>query len=142
MNLLIQYAMSFVGNPYIWGGSGGDRWDCSGLVQEILKSCGNCPPGDNTAQSLYDYFEKATGASYNIVQPGSLAFYGKDALNVVHVAFCVDSNRMIEAGGGGSLIRTVDDARTAGAFVRMRPIKRRKDFLVCIKPSYVSIGLI
>jgi cell wall-associated NlpC family hydrolase len=57
MDLLIQYAMSFIGVPYRWGGSNPiTGFDCSGLVQEILKSVYMDPPGDQTAEALYQYF--------------------------------------------------------------------------------------
>jgi hypothetical protein len=77
-----------------------DGMDCSGFVQEVLSAGGVDPAGDQTAQGLYNYFEK--NGSFNRYGAGSLAFFGESALKVTHVAFCVDSDFCIEAGGGGS----------------------------------------
>lgn len=141
MDFLIQYAMSFLGVPYKWGGSTPiDGIDCSGLVQEILASAGLKPPGDNTAQGLYNVFSH-TG-SFNVFAPGALSFYGASSLAIVHVGFIIDPYRMIEAGGGGASVQTKDDAINHEAFVKIRLIKHRPDLICTIKPNYSSIGLI
>jgi cell wall-associated NlpC family hydrolase len=141
MKYLIDYGMSFVGRPYIWGGDDPMRgFDCSGLVQEILASAGLDPVGDQTAQALYDHFEK--NGSFNVWGAGSLCFYGKDAKHITHIGFCIDQYRMIEAGGGGSKTLTEKDAIAQNAFVRIRPIKKRGDLVAVIKPNYAPIGLI
>lgn len=141
MNLLITYAMQFVGKPYIWGGDHPSvGFDCSGLVQEILKSAGLDPIGDQTAQGLYNHFEKH--GSINTWGVGSLAFFGKSVKEITHIAFCVDQYRMIEAGGAGSNCKTVNDAIKEKAFVRMRLINSRKDLVAMIKPRYNTIGII
>lgn len=141
MNFLLQYALSFLGTPYRWGGENPiSGVDCSGFVQEVLRSVGMDPPGDQTAQSLYNHFESR--ATPNVYQAGSLAFYGKSVREIIHVAFLIDPYRVIEAGGGGSKTLTKDDADQANAFVRIRPIKHRLDFRMTLKPQYVTIGLI
>jgi cell wall-associated NlpC family hydrolase len=141
MDLLKAYAFSLIGIPYRWGGENPiSGFDCSGLVQELLKSVGLDPPGDQTAQALYDYFEK--NGSVNAWGLGALAFYGEDVTKIIHVAFCLDQYLMIEAGGGGSDTVSRDIADKRNAFVRMRPIKYRKDFLYVIKPYYRTIGML
>jgi cell wall-associated NlpC family hydrolase len=134
MELLQRYALSFVGVPYIWGGeSPMHGYDCSGLVQEILRSVGLDPPGDQTAHMLWDHFRRQGGA----VQPqlGALAFYGDDT-RIKHIAFCLDDHRVLEAGGGNSKCQDVEDAKHYRAFVRVRPFKRRRDYLECLMPPY------
>lgn len=135
MKHLIDYAKSFLGCPYKWGGEnpmGG--FDCSGLVQEILRSVGIDPPGDQTAQVLYRHFEPI--AIRNERGAGVLAFYGDSFIRVTHVAFMIDHWRVIEAASGSSNVHTLDDADRANAFVRIRPIDARKDLLVTLKPHY------
>jgi cell wall-associated NlpC family hydrolase len=137
MKYLIDYAMSFVGTPYRWGGSTAQGIDCSGLVQEILMSVGIDPAGDQTAQILFNHFsQKDKQDKDQLVRAGSLAFYGKDKNSISHVAFMIDSWRMIEAGGGGSKTNTVADAERDIAFVRVRPFFRRKDLVAMIHPLY------
>jgi cell wall-associated NlpC family hydrolase len=140
MQNVLAYAFRLIGIPYKWGGSNPvTGFDCSGLVQEILSSAGIDPSGDQSAQALYDYFEK--NGSFGTWGAGALAFFGKDAKNISHVAFCIDTYRMIEAGGGDHLVLTTNDAAAKNAFVRVRLIKSRKDFVAVIKPSYAPIGI-
>lgn len=141
MDHLIQYAMSFVGSPYQWGGNFPiSGYDCSGLVQEILASVGMDPSGDQTAQTLFNHFESR--ASTQVYQPGALAFYGQSLTKIIHIAFMIDNHRVIEAGGGGSHVNTFEDAKKASAFTRIRLVKHRSDFLITLKPQYSTIGLI
>jgi cell wall-associated NlpC family hydrolase len=141
VKFLIEYAMAFVGVPYRWGGENSiTGFDCSGLVQEILRSVGMDPPGDQTAQSLYNHFESRS--TPNVYAAGALAFYGASITKITHVAFMIDPYRVVEAGGGGSLTKTKEDAALQNAFVRVRLVKARKDLLITLKPQYVGIGLI
>lgn len=136
MNFLIQYAMSFLGVPYRWGGENPiTGLDCSGLVQEILKSVGMDPPGDQTAQALFNHFVKVSRSGEFC--EGAIAFYGSSMNKITHVAFMIDSFRVIEAGGGGSLTLTKEDASHQNAFVRIRPVKHRQDFLTTLNPVYL-----
>lgn len=141
MDLLIAYALQFVGVSYKWGGENPmSGYDCSGFVQEILKSAGVAPPTDLTAQGLFNYFDKI-GQIGNL-SAGSLVFYGKSATQVTHVGFAIDGYRMIEATGGGPSVVTRDQADKSNAFIRVRPIKSRADYVCAIKPRYGVIGLI
>ena len=49
MRNYLDYALRFIGRPYIWGGDGSGKthggFDCSGLVLEALKACGIIPSG-------------------------------------------------------------------------------------------------
>ena len=143
MRILEQYAMSFVGTKYQWGGDdpiGG--MDCSGFVLELMRSCGVLPHGKDkiNAQMIYNALE--ANASHNTWGLEALAFYGPDVSHINHIAFCLDQYRMIEAGGGGADTTSDEVAIQRNAFVRIRPIKYRKDFLKVIKPRYATIGVI
>jgi cell wall-associated NlpC family hydrolase len=137
---LIDYAKSFLGIRYQWGGSSPlSGLDCSGLVQLILASAGMDPPGDQNAQSLYDHF--SNHGSTGVYQAGSLAFYGKDAKHIIHVGFCIDPYRMIEAAGGDHTVVDLESAKKRNAYVKMSLIKRRSDLVALVRPFYVHIGL-
>lgn len=142
MNLLIQYAMSFIGTPYVFGSDNPlNGIDCSGFVQLVLRSAGMDPKGDQSAQTLYDYF--AQHSTMGAIGPGTLAFYGLSVKAIGHVAFMVDNYRIIEAGGGGRDTLSIDLAKTKPeAMVRMRLLKYRPDLVATLKPNYNTIGLI
>lgn len=131
--ILYDYAMSFVGLPYIWGGDDPiNGLDCSGLCIELLKSAGVFPHAeDTTADGLYRYF-----AAQRTKSPmfGTLVFFGSD--HPTHVGFCLNASTMLEAGGGGSKTTSRADAALQNAFVRIRPISNRKDLIGYAHPPY------
>lgn len=135
MEGLLNYARSFIGTPYRWGGEDPiNGFDCSGFIQEVLRSVGMDPKGDQTAQGLYNHFLSAGRKS--LPGPANLVFYGKSDQSISHVALMLDEIRMVEAGGGGS--RTTDRAAASRdkAFVRIRPYDSRKDIVAIIFPNY------
>jgi cell wall-associated NlpC family hydrolase len=135
MKTLVNYAMSFIGQPYIWGAEGVIGFDCSGLVQEILRSVGEDPMGDQNAQSLYAYFLKA-GREIDQLETGGIVFYGHGLREITHVAFGIDNFRVIEAGGGGAACTTPVKAAQMKAMVRIRPYRHRSDMLIVLMPNY------
>lgn len=141
MDWLLLYAMSFVGTPGVWGGNNPMQgFDCSGFAQWILKSAGIKPPGDNSAQMLYDYFEK--NGSYNTLKAGSLIFFGESALKITHVGIAVSPYQFLEAAGVKPEIKTKQDAEKAGSCVQLSQIDKRKDKVAVIYPNYVKIGML
>lgn len=144
MQTMIDYAKSFVGTPYIWGGNGPvSGFDCSGFVQYVLDSCGLDPKGDQTAQGLYNHFIKEENHHYriyrrhiNFLKEGALVFYGKSTESITHISLAIDSHRIIEAGGGGRLNRTREDAVRNNACVRIKPFTHRTNVVKIIMPKY------
>ena len=134
MKYLIEYALTFIGKPYIWGGDDPMiGFDCSGLVQEILSSVGMDPAGDQTADALYRHFMSEPHTTQS--KAGSLAFFGQKP-RVTHVGFLIDSWRMLEAGGGGARTKTAADAAAQNAYIRIRPVSNRSDLIGIIRPNY------
>jgi cell wall-associated NlpC family hydrolase len=133
---------SNLGVPYKWGGENPlTGFDCSGLVQWALKSVGLDPPGDQTAQALYDHF-RDTGNHSPRSWTGALVVYGKDHKSVTHVAVMLNAFQVIECGGGGSDTVDLETAARKGACVRIRHLSARKDILAKIKPDFSTVGLL
>ena len=134
--LIHQYALSFLGVPYNFGGANKlTGLDCSQLVLEILIAAGEWKHGqDTTAQGLYNHFLKQS----KIAAPkwGSLSFYGKSVKEINHVGFLLHPNTMIEAGGGTSTTKTIDEAKKRSALVRLRPYNFRSDLVAVLNPEY------
>ena len=112
--------------------------ECSGYALELLKAAGVISGSfDTTAQGLYYLLtDKKRGEELEHPQRGALAFYGAGRDRITHVAFCLDTLYMLEAGGGDSSVKTKTDAEAANAFVRMRPIRARKDLVAFATPYF------
>lgn len=135
IQMLIDYALQFVGTPYIWGGDDAIKgYDCSGFLQELLASVGFDPPGDQTAHHLQSFFLKH-GERLEIPAPGALLFFGTEE-KCTHCAMALTRDLMIEAAGGGSKTTSREKAIQHNAYVRMRPIELRLDLLNIIMPNY------
>ena len=117
-----DYIMSWLGVPYIWGGQSRMGVDCSGLLQRLLDVKGLDPPGDQTAQGLFNHFQKEGQAIY-LPAFGALVFFGSKIDTIKHVGMCLNADYMLEAKGGGPSTLTP----TAGASVEVSRIHRRND---------------
>src|SRR5688500_2035206 len=142
MDAFLLSLTSCLNKPYRWGGDNPlTGFDCSGFVQWGLKSVGIDPPGDQSAQALYDHF-RDTGNHSPRSLTGTLVFYGKDHKSITHVAVMLNAWQVIEAGGGGSDTTTLDIAAKKGACVRIRHIDARKDIVAKVKPDFSKVGLL
>jgi len=128
--IAVEYIKRFIGLPYKWGGDDPmEGFDCSGLAIEMLKSVGHLTNNeDTTADGLMRMFPRVDTP---IV--GCLVFFGKPG-KATHVGICLNSLEMLEAGGGGPGTVDVKEAMKSNAFIRMRPIKSRKDFICFCDP--------
>ena len=138
-DIIIDYAMSFSGLPYRWGGDDPIKgFDCSGLCIELLQASGLWPRGqDASAQILNNHFR--SNGIIGKKGKGSLAFYGKS--QITHIAFHLTRYHVIEAGSGGSTTLTLDDAEKQNAYIRIRPFDFRKDYIESIMPRYPVVAL-
>ena len=134
--ILYDTAFSCLNIQYKWGGNHPlEGFDCSGLVCYILHSCGAIKfKKDMSSQALFDHYYDYGHSNYSGL--GALTFYGKSIKKITHIGFCIDDDRMIEAAHGGKNIENKTDATEAGAFVRVSPIHRRKDFQAIFMPVY------
>ncbi|MGF1515754.1 MAG: C40 family peptidase [Elainellaceae cyanobacterium] len=79
-------------NTYLWGGTLGPDYDCSGLVQAAFASAGVWLPRDAYQQESF-----TQPISTRELQPGDLVFFG--AARVTHVALSLGGDRYIHSSG-------------------------------------------
>ena len=97
---LVQYALQFVGNRYVWGGTSlTNGIDCSGFTMQIYARYGiSLPhhaasqPGDGTRISASD------------AQPGDLFFYGSGS-TISHVGIYIGNGQIVHASNARTGIK-------------------------------------
>ncbi|EID14283.1 peptidoglycan hydrolase RipC [Mycolicibacterium phlei] len=101
---VIQAALSRIGSPYAWGGSGPNAFDCSGLVMWAFQQAGISLP--HSSQALA---RGGQPVSMDQIQPGDLVTYYSDAS---HVGIYIGDGMMVHASTFGSPVRVapVDNA--------------------------------
>lgn len=128
---VLKYAYSFIGVRYRWGGNnpvGG--FDCGGLCCELLKASGILHYNEDlSAQDLA--LRLAKNYERCEPRPGAILFFG-NVNKIGHVAIALDEKLMIEAGGGDQAVNNIEMADIKNAFVRIRPISIRKDYLFAL----------
>jgi cell wall-associated NlpC family hydrolase len=99
----VSYAQAQIGKPYLWGGTGPDAFDCSGLMLMAYRSAGVDIPRTSQAQ-----WAGLPHVPADQVVPGDLVFFaGSDGTPTApgHVGLVIGKNTMIEAYATGTPIR-------------------------------------
>ncbi|REE62844.1 cell wall-associated NlpC family hydrolase [Streptomyces sp. 3212.3] len=93
----LAYARAQVGKPYVWGATGPDSYDCSGLTQAAWKAAGVSLP-----RTTYDQVDAGTTVPLADAQPGDLIFFYDD---ISHVGIYIGDGMMIHAPKPGAYVR-------------------------------------
>lgn len=98
---VVAYAMQFLGNPYVWGGTNPNKGaDCSGFVQYVLRNAGGVSL-DRTSRAQANN-GKTISASQ--MRPGDLLFYSSGG-SINHVAMYIGNGQVIHAANRRSGIK-------------------------------------
>lgn len=98
-------ALSRVGLPYVWGGTGPRGFDCSGLVGWAYAAAGVSLPRTAASQA-----QAGPKVPLSQLEPGDLLFWANDPSDsrfIDHVAMYVGKGQMIEAPETGSNVHVV-----------------------------------
>ncbi|HEX2048769.1 MAG TPA: NlpC/P60 family protein [Acidimicrobiales bacterium] len=99
--IAVAEARRQLGKPYVYGGSGPDSFDCSGLTAWAWKAA-----GVTLSHSAYTQWFETTRVPVDAVQPGDLLFFGKNGVESIHHnAIYIGNGDMIEASQTGTPIR-------------------------------------
>lgn len=90
---LVNYALQFVGNPYVYGGSSlTSGTDCSGFTMRVYEHFGY-----SLYRSSRDQIKNGTNIGIYEVQPGDLLFYNNGGSTIGHVAIYIGDGKIVHA---------------------------------------------
>ncbi|MFD5815344.1 NlpC/P60 family protein [Streptomyces sp. NPDC127038] len=105
----IAYAYSKLGSPYVWGATGPDAFDCSGLAQAAYRSAGISLP-----RTTYSQINAGRRVTLSELQPGDLVFF---YAGITHVGIYIGNGQMIHAPNPSAPVRVapINEMPFAGA---------------------------
>ena len=84
---IVNYALQFIGNPYVWGGTSlTNGTDCSGFTQSVYAHFGY-----GLTRTTYTQINEGRAVSYENAKPGDLIFYDG------HVTIYMGNGQMVHA---------------------------------------------
>ncbi|WP_270889242.1 C40 family peptidase [Pedococcus sp. 5OH_020] len=99
----VTFALAQLGKPYLWGATGPDRFDCSGLTQAAWRAGGH-----QLGRTTWDQAAEGSPTSINTIRPGDLVLIpGSDGslASPTHVGLYVGSGLVVHAPKSGDVVR-------------------------------------
>jgi cell wall-associated NlpC family hydrolase len=93
--IAVRAALSRVGRPYVWGATGPEQFDCSGLVQWAYAQA-----GIHLDRTTYQQIHDGIPVPRSQVRPGDLVFP-----HAGHVQMAIGNNLVVEAPYAGATVR-------------------------------------
>ncbi|MCW1095987.1 MULTISPECIES: C40 family peptidase [Streptomyces] len=105
----VAYAYQKLGSPYVWGATGPNAFDCSGLTQAAYRAAGVSLP-----RTTYAQIDAGRRVPRSELLPGDLVFFYS---GISHVGIYVGNGQMIHAPNPSAPVRVapVDEMPFAGA---------------------------
>jgi cell wall-associated NlpC family hydrolase len=132
---ILQTARSFMGIPYLWGGTSIKGMDCSGFTKTVFYLNGIVLPRD-ASQQVHTGEQVDTEDRLENLLPGDLLFFGRKATEsskerITHVAIYIGDGDYIHASGKVRINSFSKDKSNYNAY--------RDDSFVCAKRVLNSI---
>ena len=90
---VVNYALQFVGNPYVWGGNSLTKGcDCSGFVHQVYKYFGY-----NLVRYSLSFLYEGVAVSKSEMKPGDIVVYPRNSEGIGHVAIYMGNGLIVEA---------------------------------------------
>ncbi len=98
---VVNYALQFVGNRYVWGGTSlTNGVDCSGFTMQVMKKFGVSLPHYSGSQA-----KMGKAVSSSEMRPGDLVFYANSGGTINHVALYIGNGQVVHAASSRSGIK-------------------------------------
>ena len=114
---LVEEAKKHLGKKYVWGATGPNTFDCSGLTQYCHKKLGINIPRTSLAQS-----KSGKLVSKSNLQVGDLIFWKTTSAPVGHVGMYIGNNQFIHAPNSKSVVKidSLNNSYYASKYVNAR----------------------
>jgi cell wall-associated NlpC family hydrolase len=102
LDTAVSFALAHVGDPYVLGGNGPHRWDCSGLIQQAYGHAGVRLP-----RIAADQYRATARIPRSALRRGDLVFWTDNGRGsgVHHAAIYLGDSRYVEAPRPGKKVR-------------------------------------
>ncbi len=115
---VIQTSLSYIGVPYVFGGTTPSGFDCSGFTKYVFASAGISLP--RTADVQY---EVGTPVAYNDLMPGDLVFFSTYTYGASHVGIYLGNGRFINASSSrGVAIDSLNSSYWGSRYIGARRV--------------------
>ncbi len=137
---IISTAKTFMGIPYLWGGTSPKAFDCSGFTKTVYFLNGVMLPRD-ASQQVYTGELVDTKNGFQNLKPGDLLFFGRKATDstaekITHVALYIGDTEFIHASGRVR-INSLDKSRPNYSDYRFNQFVRAKRILTSLDKNGV-----
>lgn len=111
----VEIALAQQGDKYVWGATGPNTFDCSGLIYYSLRQVGITPPRTSSAQSQHSAWQKISSASQ--LKRGDLVFFSGSSGGIGHVGIYLGGGQFVHASSG-SKKAVIISSLSSGSYAR------------------------
>jgi cell wall-associated NlpC family hydrolase len=107
---MLRIALGQQGKPYVWGATGPDSFDCSGLVVYSWRMAGYQP----TVRTSEQMYAASDPVGFGTEQPGDLVFDEFGPAGPGHVMIVVRPGLVVEAPSTGDVVKLIPYSAQGG----------------------------
>jgi len=117
-NEVVNYAYKFLGKPYVYGATGPNAFDCSGLTQYVYNKF-----GVDISRTTYTQVEEGSKVKRSDLRAGDLVFFNTEG-SISHVGIYIGDGEFIHAPRTGKpvMVSSLADGYYSARYATARRI--------------------